>query len=59
MLLHQKFAIYATLGLTILLTSLFSYRYALTGKGICASLAVFSGGMLFFFLLQCTKWKKK
>jgi uncharacterized membrane protein (UPF0136 family) len=48
---------YVSLGATILLTGVFSYRYSATGKGLPAILAVLSGAMLLFLLIRYAKWR--
>ncbi len=48
----QKVGGYTALGLTVLLTAVFAYRYAETGKGLPAILAVLSAGMLLFLLTR-------
>ena len=49
--------IYVSLTITILLTAIFSYRYAITHKPLTAILAVLSGGMLLFLFARFGKWK--
>lgn len=53
----QSLGAYTALVVTIFLTGLFSYRYALTGKGIPAILAVLSAAILLFLLAKFGKWK--
>jgi uncharacterized membrane protein (UPF0136 family) len=53
----QKAGAYVALGSTLLLTAVFAYRYAITGRGLPAILAVLSGGMLLFLLARFGKWK--
>jgi uncharacterized membrane protein (UPF0136 family) len=53
----QRAGAYTALGTTIFLTGVFSYRYAITGKGLPAILAVLSAGMLLFLLTRVGKWK--
>lgn len=53
----QKMGAYAALIATVLLTAVFSYRYAVTGKELPGILAVLSGGMLLCFLVRFAKWK--
>lgn len=48
---------YVSLGATALLTAVFSYRYAASGKGLPAILAILSAGMLLFLLIRFAKWK--
>lgn len=57
MFAQQTLGVYVSLVTTILLTAVFSYRYALTGKNIPAILAVLSAGMLLFLLARLGKWK--
>jgi uncharacterized membrane protein (UPF0136 family) len=57
MLAGQKVGAYVALGSTFLLTAVFAYRYAVTGKGMPAILAVLSAGMLLFLLARFGKWK--
>jgi len=57
MMAGQKAGAYVALGATILLTGVFAYRYAVTGKGMPALLAVLSAGMLLFLLSRYGKWK--
>ena len=54
----QKVGAYVALGATLLLTGVFSYRYALTGKGMSALLAVMSAGMLLFLIARLLNTKK-
>jgi uncharacterized membrane protein (UPF0136 family) len=53
-----RWASYIALSATLILTALFSIRYSMTGKGLPATLAVLSAGMLLFLLAQTTKWKR-
>ena len=55
MLAGKKIGAYTALTTTILLTGVFSYRYAATGKGLPAILAVLSAGMLLFLLARLRK----
>jgi len=57
MMAHQKAGAYVALAATIVLTGVFSYRYALTGKGMPAILAVLSAGMLLFLLARFGSWR--
>lgn len=57
LLAGQKVGGYVALTATLLLTAVFAYRYAITGKGMPAILAVLSAGMLLFLLTQFGKWK--
>ncbi len=52
MLAGQKIGAYIALGATLLLTGVFAYRFAVTGKGMPALLAVLSAGMLLFLLAR-------
>ena len=60
LLLHYqiRFASYATVALTLLLTGMFAYRYTATSKTLPALLAVLSGGMLLYLLAALTKWRR-
>jgi uncharacterized membrane protein (UPF0136 family) len=57
MLTGRKAGEYVALGATALLTGVFAYRYAITGKGMPAILAVLSAGMLLFLLARLGKKK--
>ncbi len=57
LLAGQKIGGYVALSATLLLTAVFAYRYAVTGKGMPALLAVMSAGMLLFLLTQFGKWR--
>lgn len=57
LLAGKKIGAYTALITTILLTAVFSYRYAVTGKGLPAILAVLSAGMLLFLLSRFRKRK--
>ena len=57
MLAGQKIGAYTALVTTILLTGVFSYRYAVTEKDLPAILAILSAGMLLFLLLRFRKKK--
>lgn len=54
----MKFGTYTALATALALTSIFAIRYSLTGKGLPATLAVISGGMLLFLLAQTANWKR-
>jgi len=58
MLQHKKIGGYGALIATIIATATFSIRYSITGKDLTAILAVVSGGMLLFLLVQLGKWRK-
>jgi uncharacterized membrane protein (UPF0136 family) len=58
MFMGKKAGAYAALILNVILTGLFAYRYTVTEKLLPATLAVLSGAMLVFLLLQLTNWKK-
>jgi uncharacterized membrane protein (UPF0136 family) len=49
---------YMGLIITFLLTAIFCYRYAVSQGSLPAVLAVMSGGMLIYLLVQVGKWKK-
>jgi len=51
----KKIGAYTALGATLLLTAVFSYRYAVTGKGMTALLAVMSAGMLLFLVARLVR----
>ena len=59
MFLGQTIGAYVALGSTLLLTGVFCYRYAITGKGLPAILAVLSAGMLLFLLARFGQWKSR
>ena len=54
---HKKAGAYVALGITALLTVLFSYRYLMTDKVIPAFLAVLSGAMLLFLLARTARFR--
>ena len=56
--LEKKFGLSAALGLTVLLTGVFSYRYAMTRGMLPGFLAVLSAAVLLYLLTQTTKYKK-
>lgn len=53
----KPFGAYAAVLLTLILTGTFAIRYSITGHGLPATLAVFSGGMLLFLLARTVRWK--
>lgn len=53
----RKIGSYTALILTLLLTATFSYRYAVSHALFPALLAVLSGAMLIFLLVQLVQWK--
>ena len=58
MFMGKKAGAYGALILNVILTGLFAYRYTVSEKLLPATLAVLSGAMLIFLLLQLTNWKK-
>jgi uncharacterized membrane protein (UPF0136 family) len=50
---------YAAIGLTLLMTGLFAFRYSVTGKTMPAILSVISGGMLLYLLASSVKWHRE
>ena len=54
----RKLGMYAALLMTLLLTAIFCYRYAITHGTLPAVLSIISGGMLIYLLAQIGKWKK-
>lgn len=54
---HKKAGAYVALGVTALLTVVFSYRYLMTDKVIPAFLAVLSGAMLLFLLARTARFR--
>lgn len=54
----HKMGSYVSLIATALLTVVFAYRYALTGKGTPGFLAILSAGMLLYLLSRFGKWKR-
>lgn len=57
MFYQKRFGSYAAVFLTLILTGTFAIRYSITGHGLPATLAVFSGGMLLFLLARTVRWK--
>jgi len=55
--LGKRAGLYAAGVLTLLLTGMFSYRYAVTFKMFPAFMAVLSGAMLLYLLSQSVKYK--
>ena len=55
----NQLGIYSSVVITLLLTITFSIRYISSEKMLPAILAVLSGGMLVFLLLQSGRWKKR
>ncbi len=53
-----RFSSYAALILTLGLTATFAIRYSITGKGLMATFAVLSGGMLLYLLGRTIHWKR-
>ena len=58
MLFRRNSGLYLSLGATLFLTVTFCYRYSITHGMIPAILAVLSGGMLLYLLVQMGRWKK-
>jgi uncharacterized membrane protein (UPF0136 family) len=58
MYFKMRFGSYAALILTLGLTATFAIRYSMTGKGLPATLAVLSGGMLLYLLARTVHWKR-
>ena len=58
MFLQVWMGAYAALFLTLSLTGTFAIRYSMTGKGLPATLAVLSGGMLLFLIARTFHWKR-
>ncbi len=58
MLFKMRAGSYAALVLTFGLTATFAIRYSMTGKGLPATLAVLSGGMLLYLLARTIHWKR-
>lgn len=54
---QNKLGVYVAIFLTFVITALFAYRYTVSEKTVPAILAVISGGMLLFLLVQAAKWK--
>jgi uncharacterized membrane protein (UPF0136 family) len=54
----KRGGVYGALLLTVLLTGIFSYRYTITEALFPASMAVLSGAMLIFLLVQVAHWKR-
>ncbi len=56
--LGKKLGLYTALVLTVLLTGVFSYRYAMTRALLPGFLAVLCAAMLLYLLTQTVKYKK-
>ena len=53
--LQKKAGVYAALGITALLTIVCAIRYFLTAKGLQGAVAIASGAMLLYLLIQYRK----
>jgi len=54
---HKPVGMYGATIFTFLLTAVFGVRYTITNNHLPAILAILSGGMLLFLLVQVAKWK--